>query len=1040
MQDKNSDAHTRDEAADRQQGFRRPVSPNEWLYLAFEQRSGAPFVIQLVVEGKGTIEPGALRRAVAEASQACPGARLRLARRTWVDSGQTPVVREVTDLGAGLRAPLDPSAGRSCEVVIRAGEQPTTLVFRAHHAVMDGRGLLSWALDVFRALRGEELVGATSPLSDLGFLGEQIGSGAAPRRQRQQPKWPSPLGRTARPTASPEPSGRARHQETRVHWARRTLDGVHHDLVAKIAAAATDASGAAARIMIPVDLRRHRPGLRATGNLTLPIFLEGRPGRHWSAWRGDLLGALMSGDELAAGEERRALRLPQRALHLLGSLAGTAVSALGRYPCTALVSHLGHIEPEDVHAPGFAAGTAYSIPVQVPIVPVSFTTLEFGRHTQLVVSAGVGQDIDAAEVLLDAVCETLSPVRHRRMSGGRVPEAQAATLTSLLRHQVGLTPDAVALTGPEGPVSYLHLDRRSDVVAGELCARGIGPGSVVGLLADRTPAAIAGLWGVLKAGAAYLPLDPGDPPARISAVLADADAALCLAGAAYESLPAADCPFLVLDTLPVDGAQPVDEIATPDCVAYVIYTSGSTGVPKGVQVEHRALVAYTRWAGERYGIDATSRFALFTSLAFDLTGTAIFLPLLAGGSIALVPGQVDHCTFPLVLTRSGANALKITPAHLDLITSLGVEPQGFRSLVVGGEQLRGPTAARAQRLFGSGCRIYNEYGPTEATIGCVVHTFDPELDGDRPTVPIGLPVDGTGVVLLDGDGRPAGPGETGELHLTGVQLARGYLNRPELDRERFVNLADGTRAYRTGDLARLARQPSAAALDADGCAPVPPDDHGAFEFLGRTDDQLSIRGFRIEPGEVETVLERYPQVTGAVVASRLGPRDEPLLCAWVTVTGGWPEPEVVRDHAARLLPPHLVPTVVRVVDAFALTVNGKVDRAALPSPFKEDPPTWGTASAKPDEDPLTTAVAAIWARVLGVPARSIGSAEAFHQFGGDSLSLLLMLTDVAADLVREEGQQAFQDALRGLLSNVTVERVCAAIRTVNAGQNPGAST
>ncbi|MER6125467.1 non-ribosomal peptide synthetase [Streptomyces sp. NPDC001795] len=1008
---------TRPEGTDHRERFRRPVSPNEWLYLAFERREGAPFVIQLVVEGRGTIEPGTLRRAVAEASRACPGARLALAGRTWVDSGRAPAVREVTDLGQGLLAPLEPRTGRSCEVVVAAGE-PTTLVFRAHHAVMDGRGLLCWALDVFRALRGEELVGAASPLYDLALLDELTGTGAARRRRRQQANWPSPLGGMRR-TGAPSPAS----PRAGAHWARRTLDGVHHDLVAKIAAAVTDASGAAARVMVPVDLRRHRPGLRASGNLTLPVFLEGGPGQGWSEWREKLLGALLADEELAAGEERHALRLPRGALHLLGSAAGAALSALGRFPCTALVSHLGRIEPEAVHAPGFEADTVYSLPVQVPLVPVSFTTLEFGRHTQLVVSAGEGQDTADAEALLDAVCETLSPARDRRVGGGRARQSQApATLTSMLRDQVGRTPDAVALTGPEGPVSYLGLDRRSDAVAAELRARGIGPGAVVGLLTDRTPAAIAGLWGVLKAGAAYLPLDPGHPPARIAALLADSGAAICLVSEAHEALPGDGIPVLVLDGLPVEGAEPAGEIAAPDSVAYVIYTSGSTGVPKGVQVEHRALVAYARWAGERYGIDATSRFALFTSLAFDLTGTAIFLPLLAGGSIALVPGEVGHRTLTELLTRSGANALKLTPAHLDLLTSLGAEPDGFRSLVVGGEQLRGPAAARAQRLFGPGCRIFNEYGPTEATIGCVVHTFDPETDGDRAAVPIGLPVDGTEAVLLDGDGRPVGPGETGELHLTGAQLARGYLGRPELDRERFVRLADGARAYRTGDLATLAG-------------------HGALEFLGRTDDQLSIRGFRIEPGEVEAVLERHPQVTRAVAAARPGPAGEPLLCAWVTVTGGSrPEPEALRDQAARLLPSHLVPTAVRVVDTFPLTVNGKIDQAALPSPFEEDRPPREPTSPAADGDPLTTAVAAVWSRVLGAADRSIGPGDAFHQLGGDSLTLLLMLSEVAAELVHEEGQQAFQTAVHGLLRNVTVERVCAAVRTANAGHNPGATT
>ncbi|MEU2718410.1 non-ribosomal peptide synthetase [Streptomyces sp. NPDC007205] len=1010
--------------------FQRPVSPNEWLYLAFEGATGAPFVIQLVVEGRGTIALGELGRAVARASEATPGARLAVSGRLWADTGQSPVARQAPDLEAVLRGPLAPGTGRSCEVVVVPGgsadaDAPTALAFRAHHAAMDGRGLLGWTLDVFRALRGEEPVGAPSSLDEVALL-EQLTGGAgspAPRRPRQRARWRSPLGGPRQDSGSDAP-----------HWARRTLDGVHQALVARIAAAVTDHAGTPARVMVPVDLRRHCAGLRASANLSLPVFLEGRPGRPWEAWQQELLRALADGAELAAGEERDAARLPQGVLRLLGRTTSAAARVLDRYPCTALVSHLGRIEPADVCVPGFEADTAYSLPVRVPLVPVSFTTLEFGRHTQLVVSAGRGRSVAAAASLLDAVCEKLSPVTGtERLSGGAPLGASgtATTLTALFREQATRTPDAIAMIGPSGQedpagqVTYAELDHRSDAVAAHLRTRGLGPGAVVALLDGRTPAAIAALWGILKAGAAYLPLDPTHPPARIAAVLADSGAALCLAGDTYQAAVLDDaCPVLALESLPWDGAEPVDHTddpASPASVAYVIYTSGSTGSPKGVQVEHRALTAYVRWARERYGVDAATRFGLFTSLAFDLTGTALFLPLLSGGSIALEPGEPGRHTLTALLNTSGVTALKLTPAHLDLMTSLGVTvPDGrIRTVVVGGEQLRGPAAARAQRLFGPDCRIFNEYGPTEAAIGCIVHTYDPAREADRPAVPIGLPVPGTGIVLLDADGRPSAEGE---LHLTGGQLARGYLGRPDLDRERFIRLADGTRAYRTGDLVRLTTD-------------------GTLEFLGRTDDQLSIRGFRIEPGEIEAVLERHPEVTRAVVTARPGPAGEPVLCAYVT-TGTVPgslDPEQIRAYTAGLLPAYLVPAAVRVLDAFPLTVNGKVDQRALPSPFVRDqhPAMRDTESDNPraaGTDSLAAAVTKIWCRTLGAgTAEGIGPGDPFHQLGGDSLTLLLMLSDVAAELVHPDRQHAFQEELRNLLRDVTVERVCAAIRTANSG-------
>ncbi|NLU76228.1 non-ribosomal peptide synthetase [Streptomyces sp. HNM0575] len=990
--------------------FRRPVSPTEWLYLA-GARLARPFAIQIVVEGTGTIPADVLRRAVAEASAACPGARLALRGRTWADTGRAPAVRTAGDYDSATREPLAPAEGRGCEVVLLGGGgETTTLVFRVHHAVMDAMGALAWTADVFRALRGEALVGAPSPLYDLALLGT-LGDGA--RREPVTPRWRSPL------------PGVRRGHATR--WHRRTLPGAHPGIVAKTAAALARLSPGATRVMVPVDLRRHRPELRSTANLSLPVFLDGRADDPWEQWHERLLRALAGNRELAAGEEEMAVRLPLGALAGVLTASHAASVATGRYSCSSLVTALGRVGTHEMCAPGFEADSVYSLPVQAPFVPLSFTAVEFGGRTELAMSHPGGPRADArAAALLDSVCESLASgaasARHVPAVAGPRRSVPPLTLTALLRRQVDRAPGAVALTGPEGPVTYGELDRRSDVVAAELRARGVGRGSVVGLLADRSVAAVAGLWGVLKAGAAYLPLDPAHPTARIASVLDDAGASCCLTGRAQRTLPGPDCPTLVLDDLPASGAEPVPDTTRPDDVAYVIYTSGSTGRPKGVVVEHRALVNYTRWATDRYRVDASTRFALFTSLAFDLTGTTLFLPPAAGGSIALVPDEPDHRVLREMLTGSGVNALKLTPAHLDLIGSLDIEPRSFRTLVVGGEQLRGTVAARAQRMFGPDCLIVNEYGPTEAAIGCVVHAFDPDRDGGRPAVPIGLPADNTEAFLLDPDGGCTEPGGTGEIHLAGAQLARGYLGRPDLDRERFVRLADGTRAYRTGDLAQLTSD-------------------GVLRYLGRADEQLSIRGHRIEPGEVEAALETHPDVSRAVAVA-VPPRDGagPVLCAYVT---GAAEPDAVRAHASRRLPAYMVPVAVRVVDAFPWTVNGKVDVRALPDPFGEagatgaagaDSATAGDARSvgpPPGHEPhdvVEEAVAGIWARILGDPGLRAGPGDDFHRLGGDSLTLLRMLAAVAAEVVGTAGESAFDARLRDLIASPTLGNVCAAVR------------
>jgi amino acid adenylation domain-containing protein len=1029
--------------------FSRPVSPTEWFYLA-AARSTPPLAIQLFVEGDGHVDRDDLVRAVAVASEACPGARLVRRGRTWVDSGQPPPVRTVDNAPDNAAAmigttsgklwpragsetttsgklcgstelwrPLDSENGPTCEVLIAEG----TLVFRAFHGVMDGRGVLAWAADVFRALRGEPPldgqppVGGPSRVTDYSLLNEL---GAPGRRPALTANWRSPPSQAGQPG-----------------WARRTVDGNHPGLVAKVAAAIAAYHGKhhgdwRYRFMVPVDLRRHDPALVSTANLSLPIFVDAVAGDGWEQLHERVLRALAERRELAGGTaERWAYRLPL-------SVLAAALRPVGRRNlCSAIVSHLGRVDPAEFSTGEFTAYTVYSLPVHAPFAPLSVVATEPPGRTELTV-AHQGADREA-EALLDAIERALSPDELRDWAGNRtrreartnVSAEETAdvtadmTVTDLFRRQVEATPDAVALTGPQqagpqGTVTYAELDRRADVVAHELSRRGIGPGDVVGLLSDRTVEAIAGLWGVLKAGAAYLPLDPQYPDGRITYILDDAQAKVCLvtrnhAGrlASHETAgpETASRDTVILDDLPAAGAPKASTETKPGDLVYVIYTSGSTGRPKGVQIEHRNLVNYVSWATELYRVDRSTRFALFTSLAFDLSGSSIFLPLLAGGSIALVPEDVSHRSLRTMLEDSGADALKLTPAHLDLIGRLGLTPQGFRVLIVGGEQLRGAVAARAQRAFGPDCRIVNEYGPTEATIGCVVHVFDAERDALAPRVPIGVPVADTTVYLLDAHRRHVGRGGIGELYLAGAQLARGYLGRPDLDRERFVRLADGTRAYRTGDLARLT-------ADVDTA-------DGVLEYLGRTDDQIKIRGHRVEPGEIEAALEEHPQVARAVVVAR-----DQTLCGYViTRDAEPPSSDALRRHLAERLPHYMVPGAIVAVAELPHTTNGKIDVRALPDPFAPSHmPAAKTAVESAVRDDVEQAVAKIWASILEVDVDRIGPDTDFHSLGGDSLSLIEMFAAVTADVAGRDREEAFMTDLRDVIRNPTLAAVCAAAR------------
>ncbi|HEY2514337.1 MAG TPA: amino acid adenylation domain-containing protein [Polyangiaceae bacterium] len=984
--------------------YRRSISANERLYVAGAHFS-PPFAIQVVVLGTGLGSVDALRRALVHAD--CPGARLVARGRSWVDSGEAPRVREVwfdfaTPLEEAhfLREHLDADRGPSCEVIVVRGTGRQALLFRAHHAVMDGKGALTWIAEVFRTLRGEAPLGASGAESDV-ELAKRLGA----REERRPNRF-----------THASPLGVAGAFDGTFVWRRRTVHGAPAGLVAKIAAVvAARAGGDPLRFLVPVDLRRHDPTLRSTANLSLPIFLSATPGEDWEEIHARLLAGLGDRAELALdGAEGAVAWMPLWGLRGAVALGMRRQKNGGRYLASGVLSHLGRINLADFTGGGFVAETLYSLAVHVPLAPLSMVAVECGDRVELTLACAQGDGLEArAEALLAAIDEAVGGGDLRHWSGNRTAAGYRteATVSELFAEQVAKTPGAVALVRGETVTTYADLHRRASAIAAALVARGIGPGAFVGLLADRTEQAIAGLLGVLSAGAAYLPIDPNYPDDRVAYMLADAAAPVCLTERRHAArlAPHFTGEALFLDELPDAPAPPPEgppRAATPSDLAYLIYTSGSTGRPKGVQIEHRQLVNYVDWAIREYRADEKARFALFTSLSFDLSVTSIFVPLLTGGSLALFPEEIDHLTLRRVLEGNGVNALKLTPTHLDLLARLELAPKGFRVIVVGGEQLRGPVAARAQEAFGPACRIVNEYGPTETTVGCITHVFDPACDAQSAAVPIGLPASNVRISLLDTERRPAARGAVGEIYIAGDGVARGYLGRDDLNRERFLALHDGERAYRTGDLARL-------------------NERGLLEYLGRADGQLKIRGHRIEPGEIEAALEEHPQVERAVVVGRRreGEQGDLVLCAYVVPRHALDD-DGLRTFLEARLPKALVPTFVLRVESIPVTTNGKVDARALPDPF-------ATGRARPGEaaprDATEAQVAKVWAAVLKVSDASLAPEDDFHRLGGDSLQMVQMLSQIAKTLVGGAREAAFMHEAPVLLRRPTLDAVSRAV-------------
>ncbi|HSG40964.1 MAG TPA: amino acid adenylation domain-containing protein, partial [Thermoanaerobaculia bacterium] len=573
-----------------------------------------------------------------------------------------------------------------------------------------------------------------------------------------------------------------------------------------------------------------------------------------------------------------------------------------------------------------------------------------------------------------------------------VPYPRRSTIPDQLAARAAGTPGATALAFADGTWTYGELDAAAGRLAVELRARGIGLEDRVGLCVERSGRAVVAMLAILQAGGAYVPLDPEYPAERLAWMLEDAGVRVVVASPSTAGLFAA----LAVETLvPAGGNEGVEPPAAtparPDSLAYVIYTSGSTGRPKGVAVSHRAvlrLVLETDYC--QLGPD--DRVAQAASLSFDAATFEIWGPLLNGGAVIGVPADLalQPAELALHLRRHQVTTLFLTTALFNQVVQEAPEAfAGLRHLLFGGQRVD-PGTVRAALIPGRAPeRLLHVYGPTEVTTYATWQRVGEVADG-ADNVPIGNPLANTEAYVLDSRLAPVPAGVTGELYLGGDGLARGYLDRPALTAERFVPhpfaAEPGLRLYRTGDLVRR--------LPADG----------AIEFLGRNDGQVKVRGFRVEPGEVEAALARHPDLGACAVAARVSPSgDQRLVAYFIPRPGAGVDGGGLRRFLGESLPAHMIPAAFVALDRLPLTPNGKVDLRALPEPDETrsaaPPPT---AAATPGE----RALARIWAEALARDA--VGADENFFELGGDSILAIQIVARANDAGLRIRPRQLFQ--------------------------------
>ncbi len=533
-------------------------------------------------------------------------------------------------------------------------------------------------------------------------------------------------------------------------------------------------------------------------------------------------------------------------------------------------------------------------------------------------------------------------------------------------------PESIALLYKGKAITYRELKQRSDQLAAALRGLGVEKGDILGISMDNSPELVVGILGALKAGGAYVPIDPEFPEARKSFILEDCRCRLLLSLSTVDNkYSAGRCEVVNTDNpgIYVGAAEGVSVVYSPEDIIYIIYTSGSTGTPKGCMLKQKNVVNYAEWAIRQYFGEEKVYFPLYSSIAYDLTVTSIFAPLLGGQTVVIYPRTLD--VLKTIVNDGISNIIKLTPTHLRLLLDIDCRRSALKKLIVGGEQLTAVLAQKTMEKLGKGIDIYNEYGPTETTVGCMIHRFDP-LNNKRNAVPIGVPAQNTKIYILDENMRLCPPGVVGELYISGEGVAPGYINCPEITEKCFLpdifEARSEKRMYKTGDLA----------LYLSG---------GIIEYAGRRDSQIKIRGHRIEIGEIQKHILDYPGIKEAVVLVKEGQQQYKFLLAYY-VSECETDGAQLKNYLSGMLPDYMVPASFIRLEAIPVDMSGKINLKVLPD--------LKLTERKMHEIPKNEVeqyLFEIWSGNLGISDFSIN--DNFFEIGGNSFLLMKLHSQIS---------------------------------------------
>ncbi|QZY57306.1 non-ribosomal peptide synthetase [Crassaminicella profunda] len=986
--------------------FKRDISPNEKIYIA-SQEVYTTFAIQFIIDFDGDLDKVKFEEAVKKAGDFCPGARIMLKGNQWVDTQvTTPIFYRKDDFDGYdfskldiFKKKIDVKKNPATEIYVLPSANK--IIFRVFHGAMDGQGALIWVKNIFRALREEDLVEAKSEETDLSFA--KLVNG---KKIDNELKFNKILFKNRRKLGNYQ-----------IYWKRLSIEGRFLGVVGKIAKALTESfQEEHNKFLIPVDMRRYNKNIISTGNLTLPIFIETHKGETWKDINAKLIDSLKNAKELNLrnADFGCLTKLPRKVLRNSIRLLTFYQDFIQKYMIGGIISFLGDIQLESFSFDDFKAKAFYAMPVQQPLSPLSIVIVQTDEKTEILVSCyeDIIKEKECDEILKKIEDTLMGKEIYNKLNNTYKNFSDSKNIIDLFKKEEKKNPNAIAVSWKGKELTYKELDEKSDTLANFMKERGLKKGNQIALFLRRNIDLFICIFASIKIGAIYIPIDIDYDKNRIKGILNDENLDLIFSSKdTYDRIAELTKKEIInIDLFKFSNWIKFDYYdINEDDIVYKIYTSGSTGNPKGVQISHKSLVNYLLWAKDTYSTNKTSRFPLFTSIGVDLTVTSIFLPLISGGSVEVFDENTNHITLRKIIEDNKIDCIKLTPTHLKLIAHLDLKGKNKKLLIVGGEKFDTKLAIMMQEKLSKNCKIINEYGPTEATVGCIYHIFDPQNDINDNTVPIGVPIYNTEILLLDKKMKLVEPGEIGEIYILGECLATGYYKNEKLNTEKFIYV-EGKKAYKTGDLGKITKR-------------------NKYIYLGRKDDQIKLYGHRVETIEIEGVLNRY----GGINTSIIKPleQNKNYLVAYYMADRKIDSTKL-KEYLRGKLPIYMIPKFFMEMDEIPLGISGKIDRSRLPKVHNDMMiPTTDANHFNEIEDEIVR----IWSLVLEIDDKSIGHKDEFYDLGGDSFGLIRMVFEITNRLLKAEDEEAFMDQIKDIYGNMTVGNIAKIIYEIRENKS-----